>query len=306
MTSSSSSVQTETKSKKGGFRRKLGKIGLPSRKEKHGDELLENDNDNDEQPVVLVEGSSTSTSASTSISTSTQPLRESRGGGRARGRPDADEHPLERRRSHSPKLQKQHDDDDDDNASTASTKSSGTRKRAQGFVKRIRSLSRSRSASRSRRDHLKEEAQQEQIVTVTSCRSDGYYNQKAPGSTSKLPRKAPSNLKLFHELAVGIKDAYAAVGQTPIKPLSESEGGPPMSTQEYYGRAVLWEFIGNIDFVSQVEVGPSRSSSSSIQAQSKLKLLLEAYHTRTYMSHTARYFVFLFISSFWRLWMKWR
>ena len=106
-------------------------------------------------------------------------------------------------------------------------------------------------------------------MTVTSCRSDGYYNQKAPGSTSKLPRKAPSNLKLFHELAVGIKDAYAAVNQTPIKPLDESEGGPDPSTPEYYGRAVLWEFIGNIDFVSGTyQVGVQASNGSTGLSQS--------------------------------------
>jgi hypothetical protein len=239
MTSSSSLVQTETKSKKGGFRRKLEKIGL--RKEKQNDNVLLEI----EQPVLAQEGSS---STSTSTSTSTQPRPESRGGGRS-----SDRKPRERRRSHSPSP-KQHppsDNDNDDNASTNTSKS-GTRKRAEGFVKRMRSLSRSRSVSSRNRQPKETAARQEQIVTVTSCRSDGYYNQKAPGSTSKLPRKAPSNLKLFHELAVGIKDAYAAVGQTPVKPLEETEGGPAQSTQEYYGRAVLWEFIGNIDFVSVV------------------------------------------------------
>ena len=249
MTSSSSSVQTETKSKKGGFRRKLNK--LASRRDKHDDVLLPEA----EQPVVLVEqGSSTSTSTTTS----TQPPKQSRGGGRARHRERDRDHPLESRRrsSHSPKQThgNDHNDDNGDNESISTSNSkSGTRKRAEGFVKRMRSLSRSRSVSRSRgRGDLKggDEAPAEQIVTVTSCRSDGYYNQKAPGSTSKLPRKAPSNLKLFHELAVGLKDAYAAVGQTPIKPLDEAEGGPSPSSPEYYGRAVLWEFIGNIDFVS--------------------------------------------------------
>jgi hypothetical protein len=28
----------------------------------------------------------------------------------------------------------------------------------------------------------------------------------------KLPRRAPSNLKIFHKLAIGIKDAYMAGG----------------------------------------------------------------------------------------------
>jgi hypothetical protein len=86
------------------------------------------------------------------------------------------------------------------------------------------------------------------LVAVTSCRSDGYYNQKAPGSTSKLPRKAPTNLKLFHELAVGVKDAYAAVGATPRKPSDEDQ--KQLSEEEYNGRMVLWDFIGNLDFVS--------------------------------------------------------
>lgn len=148
--------------------------------------------------------------------------------------------PKERRKGRS------HDNDDD--VSSKSSKSS--KRRGEGFVKRMRSLSRSRSRSASRRndddgDHPKT------IVTVTSCRSDGYYNQKAPGSTSKLPRKAPTNLKLFHELAVGIKDAYAAVGQTPVKPVLENdETGEKMSDDEFFARSVLWEFIGNIDFVS--------------------------------------------------------
>jgi hypothetical protein len=57
---------------------------------------------------------------------------------------------------------------------------------------------------------------------------------------------------LFHELAVGLKDAFAAVGQTPTKPVLENEAGEKisMSEKEFHGRTVLWEFIGNIDFVS--------------------------------------------------------
>ena len=110
---------------------------------------------------------------------------------------------------------------------------------------RLRERSRSRSRSRSRRSA---DERKEMLVAVTSCRSDGYYNQKAPGSTSKLPRKAPTNLKLFHELAVGVKDAYAAVGATPRKP-SEVDA-KNMSKQENEGNMVLWDFIGNLDFVS--------------------------------------------------------
>jgi hypothetical protein len=86
------------------------------------------------------------------------------------------------------------------------------------------------------------------LVAVTSCRSDGYYNQKAPGSTAKLPRKAPTNLKLFHELAVGVKDAYAAVGATPRRP--NEEDADKLGREEYEGRLVLAEFISNMDFVS--------------------------------------------------------
>jgi hypothetical protein len=136
---------------------------------------------------------------------------------------------------------------------------------AEGVMKRVRSLSRSRSG-RSNKDYDTDSSSSDSehhrspktIVTVTSCRSDGYYNQKAPGSTSKLPRKAPTNLKLFHELAVGLKDAYAAVGQTPTKPAMETtneETGEKiptnMSEKEFHGRTVLWEFIGNIDFVRE-------------------------------------------------------
>jgi hypothetical protein len=138
-------------------------------------------------------------------------------------------------------------------SATSSTKRSSRGSRmAEGVMKRVRSLSRSRS-SRGRASDTDSSSDSEHhraqktIVTVTSCRSDGYYNQKAPGSTSKLPRKAPTNLKLFHELAVGLKDAYAAVGQTPVKP-ETMEG--EMSEKEFHGRTVLWEFIGNIDFVS--------------------------------------------------------
>lgn len=118
-----------------------------------------------------------------------------------------------------------------------------------GMLERIRSASRSRSRIRT-----KTEAPGEPIkpilVAVTSCRSDAYYNQKAPGSTSKLPRKAPSNLKLFHELAVGIKDAYAAVGQTPTRPPELEAGDARQGTQLSDGETILWEFFGNLDFVS--------------------------------------------------------
>jgi hypothetical protein len=66
-----------------------------------------------------------------------------------------------------------------------------------------------------------------------------------------LPRKAPSNLKLFHELATGIKDAYAAVGKTPTKPDDDnSEEETNRSKAERDGNKILWDFIGHLDFVS--------------------------------------------------------
>lgn len=110
---------------------------------------------------------------------------------------------------------------------------------------RERSRSRSRASDRAR---LAAENSKEMLVAVTSCRSDGYYNQKAPGSTSKLPRRAPTNLKLFHELAVGVKDAYEAVGATPKAPTDEEK--KKLDPEEVDAKAVLWDFIGNLDFVS--------------------------------------------------------
>ena len=115
------------------------------------------------------------------------------------------------------------------------------------LIQRLRE--RSRSRSRTRRASTPElERRKEMLVAVTSCRSDGYYNQKAPGATFKLPRKAPTNLKLFHELAVGVKDAYAAVGAKPRKP--SEDDAKKMESHEYDARIVLWDFVGNLDFVS--------------------------------------------------------
>jgi hypothetical protein len=137
------------------------------------------------------------------------------------------------------------------NAKDTSGKSK-LKKTGVGIVRRIRSLSRSRASSKElARGGSSTGDMPRTIVTVTSCRSDGYYNQKAPGSTSKLPRKAPTNLKLFHELAVGIKDAYTAVGKTPVKPvLEDEETGEKMDDVEFQHKCILWEFLGNIDFVS--------------------------------------------------------
>eukprot|EP00536_Pseudo-nitzschia_multiseries_P004508 jgi/Psemu1/188278/e_gw1.75.26.1 len=157
----------------------------------------------------------------------------------------------------------------------SSKRSSRGERRGSRIGRVVRSLSRSRSSRRGRRGGDESGSDTDNssvhssssdgrrgrstVVTVTSCRSDGYYNQKAPGSTSKLPRKAPTNLKLFHELAVGLKDAFTAVGQTPTKPQKEEEqidvttGAMKMvavmSDEEFLGRTILWDFMGNIDFL---------------------------------------------------------
>ena len=214
------------KNKKSGLAKKFGKLSGLSKKK--GESRADEETEQPPPPTV----------SDVSDSESSRSARSDRNGGR--------------RRSTSPSPVVHHQQQQEERAADqASTKSGKSKKNKEGFVRRsMRSLSRSRSRSASRREGKSEQNSPETIVTVTSCRSDGYYNQKAPGSTSKLPRKAPTNLKLFHELAVGVKDAYAAVGKTPQKPPEDGEGGEQMSKEEYYARAVLWEFIGNIDFVS--------------------------------------------------------
>ena len=145
-------------------------------------------------------------------------------------------------------------DDNDDGASVTSSMSSSSSVMSYGQNLR-RSLSRSRSArSSSGASALLSEADDEAhrplLVAVTSCRSDAYHHQKAPGTTSKLPRKAPSALKMFHELAVGLKDAYEAVGATPTNPADddeEDENYDPAEIKE--AKQTLWDFMGNLDFL---------------------------------------------------------
>ena len=141
------------------------------------------------------------------------------------------------------------DASDSDSVSSQSTSSSSSSTKRPGLLARARSRSRSSSRSRDRNQESKQV-----VVAVTSCRSDAYYHQKAPGSTAMLPRKAPSALKLFHELAVGVKDAYAALGATPTKPDMDDNGkliiGQDQTRVEAEGMKVLWEFMGNLDFVS--------------------------------------------------------
>jgi hypothetical protein len=88
------------------------------------------------------------------------------------------------------------------------------------------------------------------LVAVLSCRSDAYVAQKAPGSTSMLPRKAPSALKNFHELAVGVKDAYEAMGATPVKLDENGDEFKNMPSTERDNHKIIFEFMGNINFVS--------------------------------------------------------
>ncbi len=97
-------------------------------------------------------------------------------------------------------------------------------------------------------------SKKQMLVAVTSCRSDAYYAQKAPGAISMLPRKAPSALKTFHELAVGMKDAYEAVGATPMQIDQESDEAQRMPRREREGRIVLWEFLDNVNFVSHIKL----------------------------------------------------
>jgi hypothetical protein len=149
-------------------------------------------------------------------------------------------------------------------APTSPSKAAGSKKKAadenrgrdgkesKSMFQRVRERSRSRSRSRKDSQGLSDSTRKDMLVAVTSCRSDGYYNQKAPGTISKLPRKAPTNLKLFHELAVGVKDAYAAVGETPQKPEENDKNADQMGREEQEARTTLWEFIGNLDFVSSM------------------------------------------------------
>lgn len=159
-------------------------------------------------------------------------------------KPNVEKSPLGHRRSHSVDVGA----DNDDNGANGEEQQPARQSRP-NLIQRLRERSRSRSRSRNRRNSdVKDEKRKEMLVAVTSCRSDGYYNQKAPGSLSKLPRKAPTNLKLFHELAVGVKDAYAAVGALPKKPADEEKG--KMDPEEYDGRIALFDFITNLNFVS--------------------------------------------------------
>lgn len=173
-----------------------------------------------------------------------------------------------------------HLDNNDTTATPVKSRSRSISPHARAILRRTFSRSRSRSRSR----HIQDEddassvssssssqssysssskgSGKQMLVAVTSCRSDAYYAQKAPGAISMLPRKAPSALKVFHELAVGMKDAYEAVGATPVKISETSAEWMSMSKLEQEGRIVLLEFIGNVNFVSNVHF-PSNISSLS-------------------------------------------
>jgi hypothetical protein len=51
------------------------------------------------------------------------------------------------------------------------------------------------------------------------------HNQRALGAMSKLPRCAPSILKTFHELAIGIKDTFEEGGGVILRPLPRDNDG---------------------------------------------------------------------------------
>jgi hypothetical protein len=162
-------------------------------------------------------------------------------------------------------------DDNNDTAAPVKTRSRSLSPHARAILRRTFSRSRSRSRSRNIEDDddassvsssssshssasssSSKGAGKQMLVAVTSCRSDAYYAQKAPGAISMLPRKAPSALKTFHELAVGMKDAYEAVGAMPVKIPEKSAEWMNMSKMEQEGRSVLLEFMGNVNFVSDV------------------------------------------------------
>ncbi len=146
-----------------------------------------------------------------------------------------------------------HPEDEDGSSvssSSSSSNSSNSNAKRMGLLARVRSRSRSSSSSRSRGSSTDvQERPRQVVVAVTSCRSDAYHHPKG-GSRSVLPRNAPPVLKLFHELAVGVQDAYAAVGATPTKPEPSAEGDTRQSQVEAEGKNVLWEFMEHLDFVS--------------------------------------------------------
>eukprot|EP00551_Chaetoceros_affinis_P004966 CAMPEP_0203670522 /NCGR_PEP_ID=MMETSP0090-20130426/6571_1 /ASSEMBLY_ACC=CAM_ASM_001088 /TAXON_ID=426623 /ORGANISM="Chaetoceros affinis, Strain CCMP159" /LENGTH=369 /DNA_ID=CAMNT_0050535399 /DNA_START=134 /DNA_END=1240 /DNA_ORIENTATION=+ len=128
-------------------------------------------------------------------------------------------------------------DDDDADADAASINSSSS------------TGSSSQASHSTSNSHSNNNGGKQMLVAVLSCRSDAYIAQKAPGSTSMLPRKAPSALKNFHELAVGVKDAYEAMGATPVRLDEGGEEFQRMTPAEREARKILFEFMGNINFL---------------------------------------------------------
>lgn len=172
------------------------------------------------------------------------------------------------------------EEDESSVSSSSTTGSSGAGKRM-GFMASMRSRSRSSSSSRSRGSSDFQEQTKQVVVAVTSCRSDAYHHPKG-ASRSVLPRNAPPVLKLFHELAVGVQDAYAAVGATPTKPeLLDSAGkiatiGEDRRTRiEEEGRKILWEFMEHLDFLLAVvdEVALDTATRGALKEDSKFKVL---------------------------------
>eukprot|EP00548_Thalassiothrix_antarctica_P014747 CAMPEP_0194179596 /NCGR_PEP_ID=MMETSP0154-20130528/13025_1 /TAXON_ID=1049557 /ORGANISM="Thalassiothrix antarctica, Strain L6-D1" /LENGTH=419 /DNA_ID=CAMNT_0038894999 /DNA_START=400 /DNA_END=1659 /DNA_ORIENTATION=- len=81
------------------------------------------------------------------------------------------------------------------------------------------------------------------LVAVTSCNSDLYHNQNTTEMRSKLQTRFSNELISFYELAVGMKDAYAA-----FKQISTDES-KKNNVSDSVSRAILSKFMENIDYL---------------------------------------------------------
>ena len=119
-------------------------------------------------------------------------------------------------------------DDDDDRLSTASGSSWSS----------FGSNSNNNNGSKSNRN-------KPIIVAVTSCKSASYNKHKPLSKViEQLPNKAPSVLKMFHELAIGVIDAYEASGIMNMGNNCQNSGGDG-------GGSIVGEFLSNVNFVSR-------------------------------------------------------
>mmetsp|Transcript_40424 Transcript_40424/g.79103 ORF Transcript_40424/g.79103 Transcript_40424/m.79103 type:complete len:1645 (-) Transcript_40424:50-4984(-) len=131
------------------------------------------------------------------------------------------------------------------------------------YMKRHGSRSRSRSQGRN----------QAQLVFVTSRRSSKYKN---AGTTSRLDKRAPAALKTFHELAMGIKDAYEATGTAPKVPChNDQEGNCDQISTNNGASMSICEFLGNLDFLLAVvdEVATDKATRGALKDDATFKEL---------------------------------